>query len=1001
MADGSIRIDIDLQKDKFEKSLKATQAAAGRMQKKLEEMGKSIDSSMDAAQESVNQTAKAVNELGDLTEAEEKKMTSAVSKEGKKFQSLKGSMDKSSLAIESYKKKIAEVQKSLEADWSYKEIEKINSAFDKGQKEVDKYEQKLQEATAKAKELEAAAAEIENKAMDNNYIAYMAAKGSGASDKQARQEQREQAEGSLSKNKDYQKILSQLNQLDDAAERYGQALSNAERKQLEMVESAQFDVMAARQEKANSTVNTYSQKIKQAEATVNGLKDKVSTVAAAHQKNVSAAIGEVNASRQQEDAVKRNNSAVKRLAASVKNIDWKKGFGNGKKSIDTVTSAMQRAIKKAGKLALATVGIRSAYRAVSRAANAWLGEQTDLQNEITGLWATFGSVFEPIINGIVSLAKTAIGYLASFIKALTGVDIIAKRNANALNKQASATSAAADAQKEANKQLASFDEMNVLQDTSSSGSSGGSGGSSGLDSSIIDINPDEFSNKFLKQIEDAIKNEDWYGVGKGIADGLNYAMYSIDWEKVKATAREKATNIGEGFNGFIENFDWYKMGSNIMEGINTAITFVGSLIGTINWKELGKGIGDSIRGAIDSIDTDAWSDAITNIVTGVFDLLDGFILGLDNSNTTNTLFDKLKEIIEKIDYKKIAKSLGNLLWDAVYQSLLTAFFNPLSLASLIVDAFLPTEEDKQKAYDKFVEVSQRILDGLGIHIPDEGWVREHIVDPFISAVKGLLGIHSPSTVFAEIGENIIDGLANGVSGIWDKTKQTWEDFKTKTAAKFEETKNKAKEKFSVDAMKTHFQNVVSGIKGKFSYENMQQWFSDKFESVKNRIKSAISVNAMKEHFENVRRAIYDKFSNLGEKIGSVISDKFKTAINSMLRMVETNLNKAISFINGAIDIMNKVPGVKIGHVSKLSLPRLATGGIVNSPTLAQIGEAGREAVVPLTNRAAMQELGAIIGSYVNGGGTVTIPIYLGSKLIAKEIVDIQNRKEFATNGGAW
>ena len=68
---------------------------------------------------------------------------------------------------------------------------------------------------------------------------------------------------------------------------------------------------------------------------------------------------------------------------------------------------------------------------------------------------------------------------------------------------------------------------------------------------------------------------------------------------------------------------------------------------------------------------------------------------------------------------------------------------------------------------------------------------------------------------------------------------------------------------------------------------------------------------MKEHFENVRRAIYDKFSNLGEKIGSVISDKFKTAINSMLRMVETNLNKAISFINGAIDIMNKVPGVKL------------------------------------------------------------------------------------------
>jgi hypothetical protein len=54
-------------------------------------------------------------------------------------------------------------------------------------------------------------------------------------------------------------------------------------------------------------------------------------------------------------------------------------------------------------------------------------------------------------------------------------------------------------------------------------------------------------------------------------------------------------------------------------------------------------------------------------------------------------------------------------------------------------------------------------------------------------------------------------------------------------------------------------------------------------------------------------------------------------------------------INGAIRLINKIPGVSIGRLGRLSLPRLAKGGVVDDPTVAEIGENGAEAIVPLEN----------------------------------------------------
>lgn len=140
------------------------------------------------------------------------------------------------------------------------------------------------------------------------------------------------------------------------------------------------------------------------------------------------------------------------------------------------------------------------------------------------------------------------------------------------------------------------------------------------------------------------------------------------------------------------------------------------------------------------------------------------------------------------------------------------------------------------------------------------------------------------------------------------------------------------------------------------------------------------------------------FSGVGQAIGNVVSGAVKGAVNGMLSLIERNINTFIGLINGAINVINKVPGVNIGKVGNISIPRLATGGIVTSPTLAVIGE-GREseAVIPLSK----------LDSMLNGDGIsrntkqeVSIgTIVLGDKSAVREFFNQLNKDTLNLNLG--
>ena len=91
------------------------------------------------------------------------------------------------------------------------------------------------------------------------------------------------------------------------------------------------------------------------------------------------------------------------------------------------------------------------------------------------------------------------------------------------------------------------------------------------------------------------------------------------------------------------------------------------------------------------------------------------------------------------------------------------------------------------------------------------------------------------------------------------------------------------------------------------------------------------------------------FTGVGTSIGNAIGGSVKGVVNSILGFAENNINGFIRAINAAVDTINRIPGVHIGRLGLLNIPRLATGGIISQPTVAMVGEAGAEAVMPLEN----------------------------------------------------
>nr|DAS14322.1 MAG TPA: minor tail protein [Caudoviricetes sp.] len=168
--------------------------------------------------------------------------------------------------------------------------------------------------------------------------------------------------------------------------------------------------------------------------------------------------------------------------------------------------------------------------------------------------------------------------------------------------------------------------------------------------------------------------------------------------------------------------------------------------------------------------------------------------------------------------------------------------------------------------------------------------------------------------------------------------------------------------------------------------NVATWFGSIFSSAYNAVVNAFS--SIGSFFSGVWSTVKNIFVNAGQAVGSAVGGAFRSAVNAVLGTIENVVNGFVGMINGVIGMINKIPGVSLGSIGYVSLPRLARGGIVDSPTVAMIGEAGKEVVMPLENTGFLQTMGRIVGgAVVNalGGGLPQSSGFSGSGDIVIQI----------------
>lgn len=315
---------------------------------------------------------------------------------------------------------------------------------------------------------------------------------------------------------------------------------------------------------------------------------------------------------------------------------------------------------------------------------------------------------------------------------------------------------------------------------------------------------------------------------------------------------------------------------------------------------------------------------ISDILPVVADLLSNVVDAI--MNVINLVLPMLKSIIEAL--MPIIKTIMNII-SAIVAKLVPVIKSLVSIISnvikMIIDIITPIITVVMQIVQAIIKVLAPIVD---IILKAVGFIIDiilgivqvviSVVEAIVAVISGIVGfimsiinvivqiVMSLIEIIVGIVTTIIETITGIISGIITVIQSIW------------------------DFMVNTFSNAVS-------------FFSGVFTSVFEVISGIF--NNIADFFTTVWNGIVEVFSTISD----VISETVRGAINKVIGGAVNIINGFIKAINLAVGVINEIPGVQITKLTELSVPQLAKGGVVETPTLSLIGEAGKEAVVPLEN----------------------------------------------------
>lgn len=481
-----------------------------------------------------------------------------------------------------------------------------------------------------------------------------------------------------------------------------------------------------------------------------------------------------------------------------------------------------RAIRAAIRLVVDGIkeGVKNLYNFSTLAGGQFSAAMDSLASSSLYLKNSLGAMAAPLLQAVAPAVDFLIGkfvdltnIIGSTFAALTGQTTFTKAvktGAKFGGDLAGAMGGAADSAKEMQKMLLGIDELNVLPDQNS-GAAGGAGGIGQDYGSMFEtVEISAGISDFAEKIKDAIRADDWFSVGALLGEKLNEVVANFD---ALDFGRKLGTQVTHGLQaayGFLSTFSFYDLAAKVAELFNGAFE-------TIDFETAGRvlvrwitRIPDMLLGFVTTLDFGLVARGLSDSIKGAFNELTTWMQGYNWAELGSTVWQKIKDAVTNIDYAGIASAMFTALgteirsalqflggffgsvgadikrwwnedikgesWEDTAGNLLSAIgqgfvdiggwaweniVEPLCSALLGADVWADVKEAGTELLNG---LKQGITEALG---DPGGWLKEHLVNPITNGVKPLFGIASPSTVFAEIGGFLVEGLHDGMAGKWD------------------------------------------------------------------------------------------------------------------------------------------------------------------------------------------------------------------------------------------
>ncbi len=769
-------------------------------------------------------------------------------------------------------------------------------------------------------------------------------------------------------------LVAEQNNLNKAISEYEakQEKIAAEKQQKELERQRQAEIKAAEKQQKddiksiNSDVSgtvagdDFVSKIKNAEqyeATLEKVKAKMQTI---EQKTAKLAAKKgidgsdaLSANREYQKLKKQYDALI--ASADKFKRSSKGGFDTANSGAKKLGASMKSAVKSMAKYTLAIFGAQAGFYAVKNAIRQVLSDNEELNNTVTAMKGAFANALAPVIERVVYWLKYAFAYLNLFVKVLTGVDMAAQYNAKAINKQTEATKKNAKATKEANAQLASFDEKNVQ----SANNLNAADTESESPAALLDL-PDVSGGKF-EQICENIKahlNElmiiaGWAMIAIGLIL-LALGQYPMGIACLIAGIVLEAKALG---NWSQLSEEAQKMISAIMGIAGTAFLALGIILCIAQQYPLG----------------------IALIVLGVAMIATAIALNWDGIKAKiEVVLDKIKQVI----LKSFLIVLGIML-------LTTGVGMPLGIA-LIVEGIKAIRSEETLDWE-----------AIKTHVEAALTRVKNIITGYLMMVVGVL--LCCSGVGIPLGVGLI---IEGVRAIKSDEALDWEKMKNEIQATMETVKMYL---LNAGAIVVGILLCVTGVSLPLGLALILSGI--KAFKTGETINSDLILNTVKDTWARIK-AFWN--AHIGfiftrewwRKKFDCIKQGMKDALNGVIGIVERTINNIVSKLNSfSIKIPNWVPtygGSSLGfNIPYAHLPRLAKGGIVNNPGRGQAviaGEAGAEAILPLQNNTEWMDM--LVDKVADRVSmNVVNRITIDGKDVNSSNKKYDSRFAFATNGG--